>query len=53
MATRIDELVLNDQIEFFGEYEWNDQGGVVHWTHHDPYEILVNGGILHNNIIYQ
>ena len=53
LAPRIDELALNDQIEFFGEFEWNDQGGVIHWTHHDPDEIHIDGWILHNNIIYQ
>lgn len=53
LAPRINKLVLDDQIEFFGEYEWNDQGGVVHWTHHDPDEIHIGGWILHNNSIYQ
>ena len=53
LAPEIDELALNDQIEFFGEYEWNDQGGVIHWTHHDPGGIHVDGWILHNNFIYQ
>jgi uncharacterized protein DUF3465 len=53
LAPRIDELALNDQIEFFGEYEWNDQGGIVHWTHHDPEKIHIDGWILHNNNIYQ
>ena len=53
LAPRVDGLSLNDQIEFFGEYEWNDKGGVIHWTHDDPEEIHVNGWIFHNNVIYQ
>ncbi|HBV20373.1 MAG TPA: hypothetical protein DEF07_01465 [Nitrosomonas sp.] len=53
LAPRIDTLAVNDQIEFFGEYEWNDKGGVIHWTHRDPEEIHENGWIFHNNIIYQ
>lgn len=36
LAPRIDGLRAGSPIEFFGEYEWNGQGGVVHWTHRDP-----------------
>ena len=53
LSSRIDNLFLNDQVEFSGEYEWNDKGGVIHWTHHDPEGKHVDGWILHNNTIYQ
>jgi hypothetical protein len=36
LAPRIDGLRTGSPIEFVGEYEWNGQGGVVHWTHRDP-----------------
>jgi hypothetical protein len=23
-------------VRLFGQYEWNERGGLLHWTHHDP-----------------
>ena len=36
LAARLDDLEGGDLVSFRGEYEWNAQGGVIHWTHHDP-----------------
>ncbi|MGV6815629.1 MAG: DUF3465 domain-containing protein [Phycisphaerales bacterium] len=41
-----------DLIEFKGEYEYNDRGGLVHWTHRDPIEKHEPGWIKHAGKLY-
>jgi len=36
-----------DTVSVRGEYEWNEQGGIVHWTHRDPGMGLKHGWIEH------
>lgn len=52
LAARIDTLQINNTVEFYGEYEWNIDGGVIHWTHDDPAGIHVNGWLFHEGITY-
>jgi hypothetical protein len=53
LAPRIAELQVGDTIEFYGEYEWSQQGGVIHWTHHDPKKLHAGGWLIHNGKKYQ
>ena len=53
LAPRIQSIQKQDQVEFYGEYEYSDKGGVIHWTHHDPARKHVDGWLKHQGRTYQ
>lgn len=53
LAPRIPLLREGDAVAFSGVYEWNSQGGVVHWTHHDPQGRRAAGWLQHDGTLYQ
>ncbi len=53
LAPRIPSLEEGDTVAFYGEYEWNSRGGVLHWTHHDPGGRHVDGWLRHRSQMYR
>ncbi|EOK5766265.1 DUF3465 domain-containing protein [Vibrio vulnificus] len=52
LAPRISNLSKGDFVEFYGEYEWNRKGGVIHWTHKDPRNKHAHGWLKHQGRTY-
>jgi hypothetical protein len=53
IAPRISGLKAGDSVSFNGEYVWNEKGGVIHWTHHDPQGRHVAGWVIHDSKTYK
>jgi len=53
LSRRVAGLKKGDKVEYYGEYEWNSRGGVIHWTHKDPKAYHVSGWLKHNGRSYQ
>ena len=53
LAPRLNGLNKGDMVQFFGEYEWNAKGGVIHWTHTDPNHRHIDGWLKYRGKTYQ
>ncbi len=52
LAPRV-PIAVGDTVEFRGQYEWNERGGVIHWTHHDPDGRRPGGWLRHRSRVYR
>ena len=53
MAPRLNGLIKGDRVNVKGEYEWNERGGLIHWTHKDPRSTHEDGWIDYNRVRYE
>ena len=53
LAQRINGLRKGDRVSVKGEYEWNERGGLIHWTHKDPRSTHEDGWIDFNRVRYE
>jgi hypothetical protein len=53
LAPLIPNPQVGEELIFHGEYEWNEHGGVIHWTHHDPDGEHVSGWLEYQGKRYQ
>lgn len=53
LAPRLSSIAKGDSVSFFGQFESNPQGGVIHWTHKDPQGRHTDGWLEHRGNRYE
>lgn len=53
VSPRVRDLAMGDRVDFRGQYEWNDRGGLIHWTHRDPARRRPGGWLRHRGRVYR
>ena len=53
VAPRVEGLAVGDVVAFRGVYEWNAEGGTLHWTHRDPGGTHAAGWLRHDGRLYE
>ena len=53
VAPRVEGLAVGDVVAFRGVYEWNAEGGTVHWTHRDPGGAHTAGWLRRDGRLYE
>ena len=44
---------MGDRVRVRGMYEWNELGGLMHWTHHDPHGVEEGGYVRYRTRVYE
>jgi hypothetical protein len=52
LAKRV-PIGLGDRVHIRGMYEWNELGGLMHWTHDDPQGIEEGGYVRYRAKVYR
>lgn len=53
LSRKVRRLRINDRVKIRGEYIWNSQGGLMHYTHRDTNGEGFNGWIKHRGKTYR
>jgi hypothetical protein len=53
VAPRVEGVEAGDTVAFDGVYEWDAEGGTVHWTHKDPDGSHASGWLRHDGTTFQ
>jgi hypothetical protein len=53
IGARVAGIAVGSIVYVHGDYIWNSQGGLIHWTHRDPAGVHENGWVVFGNTKFE